>query len=209
VLLWRGDATRRRAACGLVVLTVGAYFVIALGRVHRPLPGVVRATQMRYHYAASLPVAVLLCLALREIGGVGWLRRVPRFALLVAALGGFVWSYARSDFGVDRHSNSRMAARRALDSIAAEVRSKPSDATAYLENGTASYFLLGPVMPPIDLPGRAALLLISQPDDRVEGRTVRFVERDPTILARYQQRPDTRLGRMLVGPGAAPPAPSR
>ena len=209
VLLWRGDAATRRTAIGLAVLTAGAYLVIAMGRVRLPLPGIVLATQIRYHYAASIPLVALLCLALREIGGIGWLRRIPRVALLVGGLGGYIWTYARSDFGVDQHRNARMVAGRALDSVVAEVRLRPADATAHLENGTASPFLLGPVMPPQDLPGRAALLLISQPDDVVEGRTVRFVERNPKVLAHYRGGPETRLGRMLVEPDFVAPTLSR
>jgi hypothetical protein len=36
-------------------------------------------------------------------------------------------------------------------------------------------------------PGRAAIFLLANDDDRLDGRAVRFVERDQRILARHQQ----------------------
>jgi hypothetical protein len=54
-----------------------------------------------------------------------------------------------------------------------------------------------------DFPGRAAVLLLHQPGDEVKDRRLRFIERDPTVLAWYAQRPDTPLARLLVAPDAA------
>jgi hypothetical protein len=91
-----------------------------------------------------------------------------------------------------------------LQTIASEARLAPPGATATLENGGDSGVLLGPVLLHQHFPGRAAVLALTQPDDRVEGHVVRFVERDPATLRWYGQWPDTRLGRLLVAPGVAP-----
>jgi hypothetical protein len=203
VLLWRGGPFARRATVALASLSLGMYFAIALGRIHFTSPAKL-PLQMRYHYVAGLPILVVLCLALQEIGRIGWLRRVPRALLLIVALAFVVRSYARSTFRVQQNAAARGAAMRALQSIAAEARMQPPGATVYLENGVSSPVLLGPVMVDSDFPGRAALLLITQYDDVVEGRPVRFVERNPKILSRYRQRPESRLARLLVAPDAVP-----
>jgi hypothetical protein len=50
--------------------------------------------QARYHYVAAIPLVVLICLALQEIGGIGPLRRLPRGALAVTVLALGVWGSA-------------------------------------------------------------------------------------------------------------------
>jgi len=59
--------------------------------------------------------------------------------------------------------------------------------------------ILGPD-PNISFPGLAAIFLITHDDDQLDGRPVRFVERSPDVLARYRQRPESRLARLLVSP---------
>jgi hypothetical protein len=53
------------------------------------------------------------------------------------------------------------------------------------------------------VPGRAALFLFLSPDDMLDGRHVRFVERDPDILAYWAARPGSRLATLLVAPSPA------
>jgi hypothetical protein len=81
--------------------------------------------------------------------------------------------------------------------IAIEVARYPAEETVYLENGTNSAVVLGSTTPNALFPGRAAIFLLTHDDDRVDGRQVRFVERDRSVLARYQQ-PMSRLGTLLV-----------
>lgn len=202
VLAWRGGPGVRRAAVALASLSVGIYFAIALGRTWLlPLPRM--AAQLRYHYVAAIPVVALLCMALQEIGRVGLLRRVPRGPLLLAALALFAWGRTRSSFHVELNAASRLAVDSALKHIAGQVGPVPPGQTAYIENGTGSKVMLGPVMRDVDFPGLAAIFLITHDDDQLDGRTVRFIERDPAIVARYANSPQSRLGQLLVPPGAA------
>ena len=83
------------------------------------------------------------------------------------------------------------------DGIATEVSRQAPGETVYLENGTNSTVVLGVMTSNTLFPGRAAIFLLANDDDRLDGRPVRFVERDQRILARYQQ-PASRLGRLLV-----------
>jgi hypothetical protein len=165
------------------------------------------AAQLRYHYVAAIPVVALLCLALQTIGQLGVLRRVPRGPLLVAALALFAWGRTRSSFHVELNAATRLTVESTLKRIAGQAGLVPPGQTAYIENGTGSNVMLGPVMPNIDFPGLAAIFLITHDDDQQDGRTVRFVERDPAVLAHYGLRPRSRLARLLVPPGATQRAP--
>jgi hypothetical protein len=206
VLAWRGGPSVRRAAVALASLSAGIYFAIALGRTWLlPLPRM--AAQLRYHYVAAIPVVALLCLALQTIGRLGVLRRVPRGPLLVAALALFAWGRTRSSFHVELNAPPRLTVESALKRISGQVGLVPPGQTAYIENGTGSKVMLGPVMRDIDFPGLAAIFLITHADDQQDGRTVRFLERDPAILAHYRLRPESRLARLLAAPDAAQHAP--
>jgi hypothetical protein len=201
VLAWRSSSATRRAALALASLSFGIYFAIALGRTGLfPLP--MMATQTRYHDVAAIPIVTLICMALQEIGRIGPLRRVPRGPLLLAALALFAWGRTRSSFHIELNAWPRLTIQNALTTIAAQVSRSPPGETAYLENGVNSKVILGPD-PDISFPGLAAIFLITHEDDQLDGRTVRFVERNPDILARYRRRPESRLARLLVPPDAA------
>ena len=59
--------------------------------------------------------------------------------------------------------------------------------------------MLGMVAP-ADFPGTAALFAIRYGDDVVRGRRVRFVERDPRLLAAVRAGRHPLLARLLVAP---------
>jgi hypothetical protein len=108
-----------------------------------------------------------------------------------------------STFRVELHAGPKRIVDMTLLVIDAEVRSRPAEATVYLENGANSQAILGFVMRDIDFPGRAAIFLLTHHDDRVNGRPVRFIIRDPQILADYRQWPDSPLARLLASPNEA------
>lgn len=206
VLLWRGDAAARRAGLAMAALCTGVYGVIAAGRASffdpRLAPGMT-VGQLRYHYLGAIPIVVLACLALREVGRIGPMRAVPRLPLLLVALATGIYGYAHSTFRIYDNVACRLYVANAWRSIAAEAASHPEGSIAYLENGEPPSVLLGPVMRKRDFPGRAAVLLLEQRGDEVNGRRVRFVERDPSVLKWYAGRPDTPLAHLLVDPDTA------
>ncbi len=206
VLLWRGDAAARRAGVAMAALCFGVYAVIAAGRASffdPRIPSGRTVGQLRYHYLGAIPIVVLTCLALREVGRNGRLRAVPRLLLLVAALAIGIHGYARSTFRIYDNMLCRLYVDTTLRGIEAEAAAHPVGSTVYLDNGDPPATLLGPVMRKRDFPGRAAVLLLQQSGDEVNDRRVRFVERDPSVLAWYAERPDTPLARLLVPPDAA------
>ena len=194
---WRGRRETRRTVVALAALCFTMYFVIALGRAWLPLA--VMVGQARYHYVAAIPIVVVICVALQEIGRLGPLRRLPRIALAAAALGLGVWGFARSTFRIEQYGAVRATVEATLRGIATEAARHAPGETVYLENGTNSAVVLGVMTPNELFPGRAAIFLLANDDDRVDGRPVRFVERDRRILTRYQQ-PPSRLGHLLVPP---------
>lgn len=82
--------------------------------------------------------------------------------------------------------------------IASAVASQPDGATAYPTNLQSPRYLLGPVMPERLFPGRAAVFVLTHRSDPLDGRRVRFIERDPEVVAWYLDRPQTRLAHLLV-----------
>ena len=73
--------------------------------------------------------------------------------------------------------------------------------SVYIENLTSPRVLMG-MMPERLFPGRAGVFVITHPSDMVDGRRVRFIERDPEVLTWYTDRPETRLAHLLVNPVA-------
>jgi len=202
VLWWRSGPAARRAAIALASLSCGIYFAIAIGRIwFLPLPTL--AAQARYHYVAAIPLIALECMVLREVGQIGPLRRVPRVPLLLAALALFGWRRTRSAFHVELNVAPRLTVEAAVRTIAARVALVPPGQIAYLENGANTKVLLGFVVRQGDFPGLAAIFLVTHDGDQLDGRTVRFIERDPAIVARYANSPQSRLGQLLVPPEAA------
>jgi hypothetical protein len=207
VLLWRGHRATRRAAAAMVVLGAGVYLLIAMGRAGLLIAftGSVAAAaaQDRYYFCGSIPIIVIACLALHEIGRVGPLRHVPRAPLLMAALALGTWTYRRSTFAVHDNAAARGEFQAAVRAIDAAVAAHPPGATVIIETGQPTKWLVGFMTRKRDFPGRAAIFLLTQPGDELAGRRVRFIERDPAVLAWYEAKPGSRLGRLLTD--ATPP----
>ncbi|HJW68938.1 MAG TPA: hypothetical protein VJ829_06240 [Candidatus Binatia bacterium] len=146
----------------------------------------------------------MVCLVLEHLGRIALLRAVPPVAFLVAALALGTYGWARSGFRIDDHGSSRTYLTGVLRSVDVEVASQPAGATVFLENGKPSPRLLGPVLvgAPQVFPGRAAAFLLVHGEDELDGRRVRFVERDRTVIDWCARFPETPLAHLLVPPDA-------
>src|SRR5262249_766000 len=148
----------------MAVLCAAVYAVIAAGRAIFFDPKVALSNtvgQLRYHYLGAIPIVVLTCLALREVGRIGPLRALPRPLLLavVLVIGGY--GYAPSPFRIYDTMFCRIYLDTAMRGIEGEALAPPAGSTVYLDNGTPPVGL-GPVMLKRDFPGRAAVLLLHQ-----------------------------------------------
>jgi hypothetical protein len=203
MLLWRGDATTRRAVLAMAMLCLGVYGSIAVGRAIFVDQRVVQIP-IRYHYVGGLPIVILACLVLGHIGRAAPLRAVPPAAFLLAALALGTYGWARSDFRIDDHADSRAYLTGVVRGLDAEVASHAAGTTVFAENGKTSARLLGPFMVARDFPGRAAVFLLTHDTDEVDGRRIRFVERDQTVINWYARFPDTPLAHLLIAPDTVP-----
>ncbi len=212
LVLWRGSPETRRAALAMIALWMGIYAVIAAGRANvywfLNIPPAVAAAMARYHYAATIPIVALLCLALRELGRLPGLRAVPAGAAAAAGLALLVWSHQRSDLRINErplvHDYFLVTERELTEAIAAA----PPGATLYLENRVTPRYVLGAAIPNRLVPGRAAVFLLSRAPAALDGRQVRFVEREPDVLIEHRDR-GTPLSRLLVAPEDVPPGALR
>src|SRR5262245_11405923 len=209
--IWRGDWPARRAMLAMLVLAGGIYFVIALGRAHAyqvfHIPFARAASVSRYHYAGSIPLTVLLCLVLQQIGRVKGVRAVPSGLALAAGLVVLAIGHQRAGLAIDEHFPCREYVARTLREVAAAVASQPDGATVYPGHPATPPYLLGPALGDRLFPGRAAVFLITHRSDTLDGRRVRFIERDPKVLKWYLDRPETRLAQLLVSPETATTQP--
>jgi hypothetical protein len=210
VILWRGTWEARRAALGMLVLWAGVYLMIAAGRANLyallKISPEAAATAGRYHYAGTIPIVLLFCLGLQHVGRLPGLRAVPRWLALALGLGVLVYGRHQSGFRIDERPSCHDYFLYMRQQIADTIAAAPRGATVYLENGTTPAYVLGPAIPDRLFPGRAAVFLLTVPSARLDGREVRFVERDPEVLAWYRdrERVGTPLGRLLVAPEDAP-----
>src|SRR5262249_30403139 len=119
----------------MMSLSLGMYFTIAIGRLpFAGLPITFAASQLRYHYAPSIPLVIVLSLALQQLGQIDSMRRLPGTWLLFLSLALGVRAYVRSDFRIDPHAETRNAIEKALQRIGHEARAAPPGPTVYLEN---------------------------------------------------------------------------
>jgi hypothetical protein len=202
---WRGDWRTRRTMIAMAALAVSVYGVVAVGRAHMYIvfayPLAKAATEPRYHYVGTIPIVILICQVLQQIGRIGWLSAIPRSLLLAVGLSLQMGMYLLSGFQIDQHPSTRAYVTRTFEEMRDAVAASPAGTTVYIENGETQT-VLGPMLR-MFLPGRAGLFLFLSPDDRQDGRPVRFVERDAQVLKFWAARPATRLATLLVAPRQA------
>jgi len=205
LVAWRGDWKTRRTMIAMAALAVGIYGVVAAGRAHMYIvfhyPLAQAATEPRYHYVGTIPIVILICQVLQQVGRVGWLSALPRGPLLAVGLALQVGAYLLSGFHIDQHPATREYVTRTFKEMHDAVSASPAGTTVSIENDETQ-LVLGPMLRTF-LPGRAGLFLFLSPDDTLDGRHVRFVERDPDILAIWAARPGSRLATLLVAPSPA------
>jgi hypothetical protein len=210
LVAWRGDAHERRALLAMVALAAGVYLVIAAGRsgLYAGMVSLADASeQPRYHYLGPVFLVATACLALCQVARLPLLRLVPGWAALTAGLALVIVGRLRSEFVIDDHYPVRQYVLRTLAEIDAAAAARPAGATVYLENGWSPTDLLGPVLPNSLFPGRAAVFLITHPTDLHAGRRMRFIERDPDLIAHVRTQEGRRLAGLLVAPKDVPWTP--
>lgn len=202
VLAMPSRRVSRETLLSVLVLLLGAYGMIALGRgslmANQPING---AEFGRYHYVASALIVLVLCLVLTWMGEV--MPRAVRWGEL--GLAGFlavaVVHSARAMSSLPQYSDVRTQTLRVVDTVRRAAAEVPPGGVVVLGNRP---FATGLPMVDPAIGGWAGVFVIAFPDDVVDGHRVRFVEPDPKMQG--QERPGSRLANLFVGPAAASPS---
>jgi hypothetical protein len=183
--------THRRWLLGLLLLALGPFPLIALGRA----PMVVDVTPAawaltaRYHYLPQAALALALAVAVADLraaaraAGVAatWLpaSRAALGAWLALALVGLLVR----PLPMEMHVPDRNGIERALRTIRRAVAATPVGETAYIPNDEfAPMRFLALFQGDWKFPGLAGVFVIYFPGTELDGRPVRFVATDPRQL---------------------------
>jgi hypothetical protein len=191
----------RRWLLALLVSAVAPYALIAVARIN--VPGVsqigyhVWASQGRYHYAASIALAVALCMAAKR-----WISFLPAGAALpeplksgavVAGAALLLALYARSDWRFDLHPGTRAEVGAVLAEATDAVRAVPQGQTAYVADRWFTVHYHGP-----KTLSYAAIFSLFHAGNELEGRRLFYVQDDLHYLRSIP--PNSRLSRLVVPP---------
>jgi hypothetical protein len=213
--LWRAPRRRRRQALGLAALAMAGYATLAVGGV---LSGRLealwsiglsmnaaianQAMVARYHYVPTLFLAALLALAAEEVAARSTRAGRATGAILLSVLAWLAlrapWDRALVQTLVPLSSEHQEA----IGQLEAEIERSPPGALVYLPNEPVGRGLSA--MHGDAFPGRAGLCVIYHPSGVVRGRTVRFVEHAPALLATLQAQTGTPISRLVVAPNSIP-----
>jgi hypothetical protein len=197
----RGTPASRRAVLAFLVLAVACYASIALGR--GPAFSVLRPTSLlqayiaasRYHYLAQVALALVVTLVLGEIARrLTWTSTTKRVVLGVWG----VWTVTGTVLlrpPMDHFDRQRAEVARTDESTLRRVRAQPAGAIVCIPNERTAVSN--------NLPGSVGIFLMLHADNELEGRHVRFVTSDPTLLARRAD--GGRLAHVLVPPSECSP----
>jgi hypothetical protein len=195
---WRSPAARRPlGACTLLLLAV--YGVIAAGRARYigDVPLAFFVAQRRYHYVGFLLVAVLVCIVLVDLAARVRLPAALKAAALLVWIGITAAAYGALRPPIDHHDEVRAAVGEVLASIRAQAEDAPAGQPVYVSN---RYF--DPVPPYLfrfeDFPGWAAVFVVFQPENTIDGRHVYFMQLRPNL--RQKLKRGRRMAELIVPP---------
>ena len=205
-------AATRRPVLALSAIVLSTYAVIAVARA--PLAVILGASfegaaaQARYHYLGPLGIVIVLCVLLADLGRRSPLRS-PRLDGVLA-----VWTAIAlalrlvRGLPVDHHDKARYETQAVLEQIHLAARHASDGTSVYVTNRRFNSRGWVAGNDPAEFPGWAAVLMISQPEDVVDGRPIYFVEPRPRVLAMARAAAHKRIGRLIIAPGQVPTAPA-
>jgi len=207
-----GSSAVRRWVLAMLVLGGACYGIIAVGRLpFFTLFGKGVVTSARYHYAAPIPFAIAIVLAVGTCARWAAIPERWRNAALAVALVVTAGANALGAQPVDHHTRERTLAMRAVQKIRDQINAAPVGTDVYIKN--ERFNGVGPLMlqRPDLFPGLAGIFAVYFPEQVVDGRRVFFVIWDPQTLAAAQR--GHKSSAFVVAPnpqsqGAAPPNPA-
>jgi hypothetical protein len=160
-------------------------------------------TEARYHYVAPALLAALLGIAVASAIDANRRLERPVYALIALSfVAAAPWYWSRRPT-LTKRDIPAMAARAKppapLDRLRAAVRRHAVGSTVYVENGRGFVTEKNRAA----FPRLAAYFVIYSDDEWLEGRRVRFIERDPELLAAAWAG-GGRVATLLVAPDQVP-----
>jgi hypothetical protein len=206
-----GAASRqRKLVIALALLVAGGYAPVAVVNASRVVvarpSGVIfppNVEMARYHYAGPALITALLSIVLAAL-----IDRWPKvntplwvaFTVWLVATAPVYWRGRDVLISKILRSTSSIAKVGAvMKDVRAAVQRYPVGADAYVENRSSPF----PMLQRIHFPGTAGVFILAQDDDVVDGRHVRFIERDKELLPRLRAQ-GGRLANLLVPPHEVP-----
>lgn len=193
---WRvGDAGRRRAIVAMLAVAAGVYAATAYGRgglydrlveLHG-VPG----TVPRYHYLPTATLMVAGCLAAAILA-----ERARLFARTVAAASAAIaavvlLAWWTSGWTPEVHADSAQRYANVRRQIRAAVAAATPDAAGVVRLPNPPARGVVGVVAPWLFPGWAAVFVLAEPGNTVDGRTVTFVEPNARLRRFYADWPRT------------------
>ena len=205
-LALRGSTTRRHQLFACIVLAVSSYSMVAFGRagLYVALKYGMGVTVHRYHYVASIPLAVVTCLILDYVSQWSPLRYLRSNFTLAVWAGLMCVSVFRAPRALEHYDNDRHYTAQVLQVLRSQIANAAAGRPVYIANQEFRPMDSWWVTPPILFPGWAGLYLIFFPDNVVDGKRVYFVEHDEQLVAALRARPRTRVAALLVTPAEVP-----
>jgi hypothetical protein len=179
--LARGSPSVRRQLLAFLLAAFASYAVVAVGRgSFYHYYGRVGGSVARYHYGAFIALTLVLCAALKALAD-GWrVRSGLRSEALLTCLTLLAVAWTTSPHRIDHHEKDARIVTNALAVLRSQIAQCEGCQSVDVENRYLRGLL--PVHPPALFPGWAALFVIFHPDNSVDGKKVRFREKDPRVV---------------------------
>jgi hypothetical protein len=180
----RASKRERLRLLGLFVFAAGCYGVIAAGRATvLPVPHVAMSAAVpRYHYVGMLPLAILSSCALGRLTAGRYGTRVQYGLLLIAVALAIIFHTMGPAF-IDPHLAARKETMEVVDQIRTEIEKAPPGSEARIENRPLSSGGLPLRDFRSGFPGWAGIFVLFFPDNVVDGKRVRFVVHDESLVS--------------------------
>jgi len=209
------DLLARRWIAALGMLVIAVYGLIAAARAafYTALGAsmTLAAAEGRYHYVATMLLALVLCLTLHAVPLPAGARRAAARGVLPVLLALMGLAASANVRLIELRADARATTERVIESIRTEAMAAPRGGVAWIPNQPflpAGYF---PMPDGTPFPGWLAVFEIAFPDDMVDGRRVVFETSQPRLLE--AARRGGRIAHLLVPSpvpgGPAPPSAAR
>lgn len=193
-------STKARAqVLAFTLLGLANYALVAVSR--GPMAGFFHQTStdigatLRYHYTAQAFLVVAFCTVLEVLAG--RLHSGAQAVFAAGCAGLLVAGQLVHGNSFDLHEASRSEVTDAMVRLRDRVAAARPGDTVYVDNQPLAAFGWMPNIP-VPLPGLAALVVIVSPSDELDGRRIRFVERNPAVYRRFGSRRGSRLAGLMV-----------